>query len=99
MSTKHLWNDTDSKTDIPWGGGLSQGDFVHNKSDMVWSFGQSSRLFFGSSVSWQCRHRWEYNIKMDFQDVRWGGMDWIDLALYRDRWWAHMSAVLNIQVP
>ena len=26
------------------------------------------------------RHRWEDNIKMDLQEVRCGGMDWIDLA-------------------
>jgi hypothetical protein len=27
------------------------------------------------------RRRWEYNIKMDLQEVRCGGMDWIDVAL------------------
>jgi hypothetical protein len=26
------------------------------------------------------RHRWEDNIKMYLKEVRWGGMDWIDLA-------------------
>jgi hypothetical protein len=26
------------------------------------------------------RLRWEDNIKMDFQEIGWGGMDWIDLA-------------------
>ena len=31
------------------------------------------------------RCRWEDNIKMDLQEVRWGSMDWIDLAQYRDR--------------
>jgi hypothetical protein len=25
------------------------------------------------------KRRWEDNIKMDLQDVRWEGMDWIDL--------------------
>jgi len=25
-------------------------------------------------------HRWEYNIKMDLQEVGWEGMDWVDLA-------------------
>jgi hypothetical protein len=28
-----------------------------------------------------------------------GGMDWIDLAQDRDRWWAHMNAVMNLLVP
>jgi len=31
------------------------------------------------------KQRWEYNIKMDLQKVGCGGMDWIDLAQYRDR--------------
>jgi hypothetical protein len=26
------------------------------------------------------RNRWVYNIKMDFGEVRWGGVDWIVLA-------------------
>jgi len=26
-------------------------------------------------------------------------MNWIDLAEDRDRWWAHVNAVLNIRVP
>jgi hypothetical protein len=26
------------------------------------------------------RRRWEDNIKMDFQEVGWGGIDWIGLA-------------------
>jgi hypothetical protein len=26
------------------------------------------------------RGRWEYNIKMDLQEVECGGMDWIELA-------------------
>ena len=32
------------------------------------------------------RHGWEDNIKMDLQDVVWGGMDSIDLAEEWDRW-------------
>jgi hypothetical protein len=35
------------------------------------------------------RHRWEKNIKMYLREVGWGGgIDWIDLAQDRDRWWA-----------
>jgi hypothetical protein len=31
------------------------------------------------------RHRWEDNIRMDFQDMRWVGMDWVGLVQDRGR--------------
>jgi hypothetical protein len=45
------------------------------------------------------RHRWEDNIKMDLQEVGWGGMDWFDMALDKNRWQALVNAVMNIRVP
>ena len=45
------------------------------------------------------RHRWEDNIKMDIQEVGFGGMDWIELAQDRSRWRALVNAVMNRQVP
>jgi hypothetical protein len=45
------------------------------------------------------KRRWEDNIKMDFQEVGWRGMDWIDMAQDRDRWRAVVSAVMNLRVP
>jgi hypothetical protein len=44
------------------------------------------------------RRIWEDNIRMDFQDVRCGIMDWIGLAQDRDRWRALVNAVTNIRV-
>jgi hypothetical protein len=44
------------------------------------------------------RHRWENNINADIQEVGCGGMDWIELAEDRDRWWALVNAVMNLQV-
>jgi hypothetical protein len=44
------------------------------------------------------RHRWEDNIKMDFQE-RFGSMDWIDLTQVRDRWRTLLNAVMNFRLP
>ena len=43
--------------------------------------------------------RWEDNIKMDIREVRCRGMDWIDVAQDRDRWWALVNAVMNLWLP
>jgi hypothetical protein len=45
------------------------------------------------------RRRGEDNIKMDFREVGWEGIDWINLAQDRDRWRALVNAVLNLWVP
>jgi hypothetical protein len=45
------------------------------------------------------RRRWEDNIKMDLHEVGCGGMDWIELAQYRNRWRALVKAVMNLRVP
>ena len=45
------------------------------------------------------RRRWEGNIKMNLQEVGYGGMDWIELAQDRDRWRALVNAVMNFRVP
>jgi len=45
------------------------------------------------------RFRWEDNIKMDLQEVKCGGMDWIELAQNRERWRALVNAVMNLRVP
>jgi len=45
------------------------------------------------------RRRWEDNIKMDFQEVGCGDMDWIELTQDRDRWLASVNTVMNPRVP
>jgi hypothetical protein len=45
------------------------------------------------------RRKCEDNIKMDLQEVRYGGMDWIELAEDRDRWRTLMHAAMNLLVP
>ena len=45
------------------------------------------------------RRRWEYDIKMDLQEV--GGVrgDWMELAQDRDGWRALVGMVRNIRAP
>ena len=45
------------------------------------------------------RPRWEDNIKMDFQEVECGCMDWIEMFQDRDRWRALVNAVMNSRFP
>ena len=43
--------------------------------------------------------RWEDNIKMDFQEVGCGRLDWMELAQDRDRRRVLVNAVMNLWVP
>jgi hypothetical protein len=42
--------------------------------------------------------RWENNINMDIQSVRWGSLNWIDLAQDRDRWRLLMHTAVTFRV-
>jgi hypothetical protein len=44
------------------------------------------------------RRRWEDGIRMDPREIGWGNVDWIQLAQDRDRWWALVNTVMNLQV-
>jgi hypothetical protein len=45
------------------------------------------------------RHRWEDNIRTDFREIVWEGVDWIHLAQDWDERWALMNMVKNLQTP
>jgi hypothetical protein len=44
------------------------------------------------------RHRWEYGMGMDLREIGWGSVVLIKLAQDRDRWWALVNMVMNLQV-
>jgi hypothetical protein len=45
------------------------------------------------------RRRWVDNIKMDFREIGWDGVDWIELAQDRDQWRTLVNTVMNLRVP
>jgi hypothetical protein len=53
----------------------------------------------GKSSLGKPRRRWVGNIKMDLQENRTRGLDWIDLAQNRDKWKALVNAVMKLRVP
>jgi hypothetical protein len=36
------------------------------------------------------------DIKIDFKEIAWEGMNWNDLAQDRDQWWAFVNTVMNL---
>jgi hypothetical protein len=36
---------------------------------------------------------------MNLREIKWDGMDWIDLVQDGDRWRALVSTVMNLRVP
>jgi hypothetical protein len=45
------------------------------------------------------RRRCVSNIKIDLREIRWVGMDWIDLAQDVNRWRALLNMIMNLRVP
>jgi hypothetical protein len=45
------------------------------------------------------RYRWEDNTGMDLRQIRWEGVNWMDLAQDSDPWQALVNMVMNFQVP
>jgi len=45
------------------------------------------------------RSRWVDNIRMDLLEVGCGYVDWIWLAMDRDRWFILVSEVMKLRVP
>jgi len=44
-------------------------------------------------------HKWEDNIKLDLQELGFGGMNWFELAQDRDSWQALVNVAMNLRFP
>jgi 7-keto-8-aminopelargonate synthetase-like enzyme len=49
----------------------------------------------GKGLQRRPRRRKVNNIKIDLREIKWGSVDWIDLAQDRDQWRALVKAVRN----
>ena len=78
---------------IRWAGRVTR---MGERKDVYWVFMGKPE---GKRPLGRHRHRWEDNIKMDVQEVGCWGMNWIELAQDRNRWWALVNAVMNLWVP
>jgi hypothetical protein len=45
------------------------------------------------------RRRWLNNIEVDLREMRWDGIDWVDLAQDTDQRMALVYTVMNLRVP
>jgi hypothetical protein len=45
------------------------------------------------------RCRWEDDIKIDLREIKWDGMESIDLAQDRDQWRALVNTAMNLWFP
>jgi hypothetical protein len=52
----------------------------------------------GNSPLRRPRRKWVDNIKMYLREIKWFGMDWIDLAEDKDYWSAFENTVMSIRV-
>jgi hypothetical protein len=41
----------------------------------------------------------EEHLRIDLQEIRWNGVDWIHLAHDRDLWQALVNTAMNLRVP
>jgi hypothetical protein len=53
----------------------------------------------GKRLPGRPRRWWMDSIKMNFREIGWDGMDWINVAQNRTQWSALLNTVINLRVP
>ena len=57
------------------------------------------KILTGKRPLWRPRRRWEYNIRMDLEEIGINAGNWVDSAQDRDYWGALVNTALNLCVP
>jgi hypothetical protein len=60
---------------MKWAGHVARMGTKRNSYRILMGYPEGNRPLGGP------RRKWVYNIKTNVREIRWGGMDWIDLAL------------------
>lgn len=53
----------------------------------------------GKGTLEETRRRWESMIKIDLTEIEWEGVDWIGVAVDRDRRWDVVNTAMKRRVP
>jgi hypothetical protein len=68
----------------------------------VWGRKEMRRVLFGKPQGkrplGRPRRRCQYDIKVDIKEIRWEGMDWIQLSRYQGEWQDLVDTVMNLRV-
>jgi hypothetical protein len=79
------------------------GKIIHTTFNLLLCHKHAYRILVGKSEGkrplGRPRRRWVNNIKIDFREIEWDGVDWIDLAQDRDQWRALVNTVMKFWVP
>ena len=53
----------------------------------------------GKSLLRRPRHRWEDSIKLYLNIIKWESIKGINMAQWKDRYWAVVCMIMNLQIP
>jgi hypothetical protein len=72
-------------------------------SSYIWDRRSEQRDFVGKhkrkGARGRHRCRWEGNIRMDFQEIEWEGIDRINVTQDRESFWAVVNTIMKIRFP
>jgi hypothetical protein len=68
----------------------------------MWENRNAYKILVGETVGkrplGRTRYRWMNNIKMNFIEIHWGGIDSIDVVQRRDQWRALVNTVMTWEI-
>jgi hypothetical protein len=88
----YYWGDQTKDDWMDWTGHLTRTGEIRNQYNI--SVGKPE----GKRLLGRTRYRWK-DVKIEFREIGWEGVDWIHLAHDRDQWGAVVNTVINFRIP